>query len=109
MLGCKVSVILISNHLEAELGNIVGKLFIGGEMISCLRRSFVTTNSSKRKRILFPTKFVVPEGGVANSNSGGVSSFGPPVGVPRRAHCHKPNAISTIVVKYKYFLISYLR
>ena len=38
-------------------------------------------------RILSSLKFTVSCAGSARSSTGGVSSFGPPVGEPRRAHC----------------------
>ena len=86
----------MSNLREAEVGDIIGNVFIGGEMISCLRRSFVTTNSSKESRMCLPLKLVVPEGGKACRSTGGVVSLSPPVGEPRRAHCHKLRAMVNI-------------
>ncbi|GIM54310.1 hypothetical protein CAPN005_09570 [Capnocytophaga cynodegmi] len=87
VLGFSVSKILISNFLEADIGDIIGKFSIGGEMISCLRKSLITTNSSKISRILLRLNCVTPDFGSAKSKTGGFSSLGPPVGEPLLAHC----------------------
>ena len=88
----------ISSHLEAEVGEIIGNVFIGGEMMSCLRTSLVTTNSSKSNRIFLLLNFTAPEEGVVWRSTGGVVSFGPPVGEPRRAHCQRDNERSNRVI-----------
>jgi hypothetical protein len=76
VLACKVSFIFIEIDLVAEVGDIIGSYFMGGEITTCLDfelNVFVKTNL---------IKFVLKFSGKLIFNVGTIVSFKPPVIVP---------------------------
>ena len=55
---------------------------MGGETTNCFLKSFNLMYSSKKSLILSSSKLIVLISGSALIKTGGVSSFGPPYGIP---------------------------
>ncbi len=78
---------------------------MGGEMISCLFKSLISTNSSNSNSIFVALKFRDSRGGYAPRSVGGVASFGPPFGVTGFAHDFKNHVKKHKTAKYNMYLI----
>src|SRR5512145_1006153 len=83
-----------------------GLIRIGGEIKISLAGSLRLTNSSNVMVALVKLKLTVLLGGFSEITLGGVSSFGPPEGVPCFAQrtSNKPASITRIMVKIPGFL-----
>lgn len=95
------------NLLALPIGTILGAVFIGGEMISCLLMSLILIYSLKSICISLPLKLVLILAGELPVMYGAIVSFAPPVIPPLFAQPIAKAAINNIYRRILFFSILY--